>query len=144
MYAYVMAAITLDLPHTPLADQMAHVSSHLSLLPPEKAAPLALHFCQDYNLTKTDKSYTMTFKKHDWHQQSLLRCDLDSSLFLQRHGYNIPPSFNSSIPPPFKRDGTDYSRDMWMIWHIHHHFPILLHDWQLIYCENGVLRESVQ
>lgn len=32
----------------------------------------ALHFCQDYNLSHVDPRWSLTFKKHDWHQQTLL------------------------------------------------------------------------
>jgi hypothetical protein len=99
MYAYVMASMTFNLKHEVLADQMyahcvralvvtaahrAHVPDHLALLPPEADAPLALHFCQKYNMTTTDTTWSMVFSKHDWHQQTLLKCNVTGERTHQR------------------------------------------------------------
>lgn len=133
MYAYSLAAIELDLPHRLLHDQMVYIVDHLNLMPPDVDVPVALHFCQNYNL-----SGVAYFAKHDWHQESLLDCAAaDEYAFWRRYPYAPTPELLADTPPPLDRSRTTEGAErrlLWIVWHLRFHFGAQLRQWRRVNC----------
>jgi hypothetical protein len=133
MYAYSMAALEHDLPHTLLRDQMVYVTDHVLLA--NGSQPTVLHFCQNYNY-----SGVVVFGKHDWHKASLLDCAKiadDPLHFFRRHPFEPPPWLLADEPVRISlaraHDG-DLARLRWFLWNIRRGFEQQLTRWASLNC----------
>jgi hypothetical protein len=160
MYAFSMAAMRTNLPHTRHHDWMVYVPGHLTSVPAAVATPVALHFCQQYDFSHVTDAYSAKFNKHDFHDRGeriVLSCDettVVNSVF-RRHGWKVPDIFQKvgrpwingstawpgpmpSLPPPQSRDvEASFLREQWFLYSIYYHFSLILGEFREQACEDG-------